>query len=352
MGEYYLLNDAVKPEHLLSAQFTMDAGNDEAAGRLRQFASLVRATDALYAKMPGEYRDAFYELVVYPVRCSALANEKVLCSERNRLLAAQNDPSANTCADEAERAYEGIKSETKYYNTKLARGKWMYMMSDTPHDLQVCRVPEVVRVTNSSRSMPATPGTERASASREALKGGFVERGGCVSMDAAHFSRNVQRNGAGWRVVEGLGRTGNALTVFPTTAGSVTNSGDLAANAPCLEYEFKATSTGPAKVTVYCVPVHRLYPGRGARYALAIDDGAAQFVDIESEEYSKTWGENVLRAAALGTSTNVVESAGAHTLKLWMVDPGLPVDKIVVDFGGAGKSYFGPPETRAGVSAN
>ncbi len=347
MGEYYLLNDAVKPEHLLSAQFSMDAANDEAARRLRRFASLVSATDALYARMPREYRDAFYELVVYPVRCSALANEKVLSTERNQLLAARNNPLANAYADEAERTYEGITAETKYYNTRLAGGKWNYMMSDTPHDLKVCRVPDVSRVTNGAETKPATAMAEGASVSGDVSKGGFVEMGGCVSMEASHFSHNVGRNGAGWQVVPGLGRTGQALTVFPSTTASVTNTGDLAANAPRLEYEFETTSSGPAKVTVYCVPVHRVYPGRGARYAAAIDDGAAQMVDIESEEYSKTWGQNVLRAAALGTSTNTVASAGAHTLKLWMVDPGVPVDKIVVDFGGAGKSYFGPPETRA-----
>lgn len=342
MGKYYLLNDAVKPEHLLSAEFSMDADNDEAAQRLLAFDGLVHRADALYAKMPKEQRDAFYELVVYPVRCSALANEKVLCTKRNRLLAAQNDASANGFADRAMKSYEEIQKETDYYNNTLAGGKWKYIMDDSPHNLRVCRAPDVVRVTNGTAIKPV----KLAKPARSDSTGGFVEMGGCVSMDAAHFTRNVERHGASWREVEGLGRTGTAVTVFPTTVASVTNLAALSTDAPCLEYAFSCTNSGPVRIEVYCVPTHRVYPGRGARYAVAIDDGAPRTADIDTEENSRAWAQNVLRAAAIGESTSNVQTAGAHTLKLWMVDPGVPVDKIVVYFGGVKTSYFGPPETR------
>ena len=339
LGEYYLLNNAVKPEHLTYAAFT----EAEADARLAKFSALMAKADKLYAAMPEKFRDAFFELVAYPVRGSALANERILCAERSRVLAAKNDPAANAFADRAEAAHTRIKAETEFYNTQLAGGKWRYMMSDTPGNMKAGRPPEVARVTN---SLVAMVKQVSASASGPKNSGAFAEHDGFVSMEAAHFSRNVERGGAAWQIVEGLGRTGRALTIFPANAASITNATELAAGSPCLEYDFTCASTGAVTATVYCVPVHRLYPGRGARFAVALDDAAPQIVSIESEEYSKVWGGNVLRAAALGVTSNQLAAAGKHTFKLWMADPGVPVDKIVLSFGREDKAYFGPPETR------
>ena len=36
---------------------------------------------------------------------------------------------------------------------------------------------------------------------------------------------------------------------------------------------------------------------------------------------------------------------GPHKLEIWMVDPGLVIDKIIINTGGVKKSYLGPPES-------
>jgi len=52
---------------------------------------------------------------------------------------------------------------------------------------------------------------------------GFVESHGCVSMEAEHFTRKQDRGGAAWKVIPGLGRSGDSVAVYPPTVSSRTN---------------------------------------------------------------------------------------------------------------------------------
>ena len=64
------------------------------------------------------------------------------------------------------------------------------------------------------------------------------------------------------------------------------------------------------------------------------------------------WSRRVLDSTTIGSSTLDVTTAGAHVLKIYMVDPGVVLDKLVLDTGGARPSYFGPPETKIVRPAN
>ena len=72
---------------------------------------------------------------------------------------------------------------------------------------------------------------------------------------------------------------------------------------------------------------------------------------MAAEVSSQEWSRNVLNATTTGVTTHDIGAHGAHVLKIYMVDPGVVLDKIVIDTGGARPSYLGPPETKVVHSA-
>lgn len=172
---------------------------------------------------------------------------------------------------------------------------------------------------------------------------GFVQSNGYVSMEAEHYTNKTDRNGAGWEPIATLGRTGDTMAVFPTTAASQETTADIVANSPMLEYQAYLFDAGQQIVTLYCVPTHAITSERGLRYAVAFDDQTPQIVGYDTVEWSSQWSINVLQGAAVSESTHTLSEAGQHTLKIWMVDPGVVIDKIVI--GKAATGYLGPPET-------
>jgi hypothetical protein len=106
-------------------------------------------------------------------------------------------------------------------------------------------------------------------------------------------------------------------------------------------------SSGKVEVNCYLVPTHPIQAGRGLRYAIGFDDQPPQIVTVGADLQvpSRAWSMNVLNAVTIGSSAHEIK-AGRHVLKLYMVDAGVVVDKIVVNSGGLRPSYLGPKETR------
>ncbi|MGW5721301.1 glycosyl hydrolase 115 family protein [Amycolatopsis sp. NPDC003865] len=174
---------------------------------------------------------------------------------------------------------------------------------------------------------------------------GFVEAGGYVSMEAAHCSANVPAGPVSWRAIPDLGRTGAGMTPFPVTAAS-----RPAGTGPRLEYRMTLVTPGPVTVWAYLSPRSNVLQGDGLRYAVSFDDAAPQVVNITkatgaddmtmNRQWERTTSDNVNL-----TSTRHEVGAGPHVLKVWMVDPAVVVQKLVVDTGGLRPSYLGPPES-------
>ncbi|MEO8617556.1 MAG: hypothetical protein ABI600_20665 [Luteolibacter sp.] len=177
-----------------------------------------------------------------------------------------------------------------------------------------------------------------------ARPGDFVERDKVISIYAGHFaSQQNLSSGAGWRVIPGLGRTGSAVTVLPSTASI------KASAAPSLDYRFHVTTNGPAKLQVRLLPTHPLVTGQGLRLTIVIDGDPPISLAVTNgfDPKSDEWNQRVLTNATYATAAvpNAL-TPGWHRLCLVAVDAGVVVDKIVIDLGGLHSSYDGPVETR------
>jgi hypothetical protein len=121
-------------------------------------------------------------------------------------------------------------------------------------------------------------------------------------------------------------------------------------DSPALEYRMYLFHSGPAKVTAITAPSLNLVPDRGLRYAVSFDDEAPRIVALVPQGYramngNQDWEQSVSDSARNGRSQHRIAGAGYHTLKVWMVDPGVVIQKLLVDLGGLKPSYLGPPES-------
>jgi hypothetical protein len=109
-------------------------------------------------------------------------------------------------------------------------------------------------------------------------------------------------------------------------------------------------SSGKAEVDAILSPSLNFVPGRGLRYAVSFDDQPPQIVDATSpiagnDNLPRDWESSVKDSVRHVKTALSIAAPGYHTLKFWMVDPAVVVEKLVVDMGGVKPSYLGPPES-------
>lgn len=435
--EYYRLTGELRPEFIAAGIVSVIHHGDEAGRRMAAYERLLQRVREVSAELPETYRDAFYELVEYPVHGAYLMHLKYYWADRNALAVRQGrGAGTNRFADLAEAAHAAEVAITKRYNTEVAGGKWDGFIN--PYPSQIPKAPGRPSVTRLARQetsglgvtaegnetgaarplsfssytrdrrfvdvfntgfltvdwaaeashpwvLLSTAGGSLTEQTRvwvkvdwalapegtsdaviaftgagqrvevplrvvnEGERGrgrarGFVEAHGYVSIDAAHADQRVARGGSRWRTVRGLGRRKGAVEAVPSTADSIT--GEFADRAPELRYRVRFSSAGTFPVTVFRLPS---LDERGyRRVAVALDDQPVTVLSgqsVATGNRGDAWARQVEDGIEKLTATVTVAEAGEHVLRIFMVDPAIAVDQIVVDTGGLPVSYLAPPES-------
>jgi hypothetical protein len=175
---------------------------------------------------------------------------------------------------------------------------------------------------------------------------GFVEGDGFVSIEAEHYSQKIDVGMSRWINVQDYG---NTLSGMRSTSAVDAPAAVPEKNSPCLEYKMFLFDTGKVSVDGIFGASLNFMPDRGLRYAISFDGAAPEVVTLVPPKYvaggGRDWEKSVADNVRHSLTSFTLNEAGYHTLKIWMVDPGVVLEKIVVDCGGVRPSYLGPPES-------
>ena len=83
----------------------------------------------------------------------------------------------------------------------------------------------------------------------------------------------------------------------------------------------------------------------GLRYGISFDNEEPQVINMHAPAPGQIWDRWVSENAIKRTSTHQIGKAGEHVLKFWMIDPGVVLQKLIVETGKPSQAYLGPPES-------
>ncbi|WP_207510639.1 glycosyl hydrolase 115 family protein [Longitalea luteola] len=439
---YTQYNSRRKPE-LLSPDTYSLINYQEAEKVVQEYNVLAAKAERISKALPADAKDAFYQLVLFPIKACANLNELYVTTGKNHLYAKQGRASTNALAARVQELYMADSLLTIQYNRELANGKWNHMMDQTHigytywQQPPANKMPAVKTITpvagaamgiaiegselawpgnSDSATLPgfysqnpqkhyfeifnkgaspfnysirsAKPWLQFSSASgrtdkekriwvqvnwpavpmgthripvtitgpdKQAVKicavikkiklpkidpSTYVESDGHISIEADAYKKAVPDKEGRWMRIHDIGRTGNGITYF-TNATAAEQPNRSSAH---LTYNMYTTDSGATRVMLYCSPSLPFNESSGLRYAIAFDDETPQVVNLHADNSDRAWAQSVSNNIRISTSTHNLSKAGHHTLKIWPLDNGIVLQKIVIDWGGVRKSYLGPPK--------
>ena len=289
------------------------------ADALRQFVSL-----------PEDMHDAYRQLLLFPIQALGNVYEMYYAQAMNHKLYAEGNPEANVWADRVELCFKRDSLLCLGYNKDIAGGKWDGMMTQKhigyvswndnfPKD--VC--PKVMRFNDTS-----------------SMAGGytFQPSDGYIAIDAEHYYSLKEPNEAKWTVIPYMGRTRSGISLQPYSAD---------VNGGSITYRFEVPE-GVNEVDVHVITASTLAFQRmeGHRYTVGFEGQQPVEVNFNGELNEEP--ENVYRITYPTVARRVidksvklkVDKAGVKSLVVSPLDPGVVLQKIVVDFGGYQPSYL------------
>ncbi|RZJ02506.1 MAG: hypothetical protein EOP39_22565, partial [Rubrivivax sp.] len=249
---YFRVNFERRPEHLqfhLPGERVKRSGMTPAAidERLGRFARLLAALDAVRPRITAAQRAGFFQLVEYPLRASALANERFFALERYAATLERDPASARALAAQAVRADQRLKALTARYNA----GRWAGILAEEPAD---------GLWTSYRQQAPMLPAPGLGGSAPDALHDLTRAAADLAPLPLIEPIAPLLRVTAteGWRRVSGLGR----------------GDGVLVAQQPGATLTLEAAASDAACLRVHLLPIYPLATGEAWQAEVLVDGSA------------------------------------------------------------------------------
>lgn len=99
------------------------------------------------------------------------------------------------------------------------------------------------------------------------------------------------------------------------------------------------------EVNLYLSPTLNYFNVGGTEVAVSFDDEAPVILNMNKNNQERIWEGWVSNNINQVVSEHQLMKPGKHTLKIWMVDPGMVLQRIIINGGGLKPSYLGPIES-------
>ncbi|PZX61815.1 glycosyl hydrolase 115 family protein [Hydrotalea sandarakina] len=356
---YAQYNSRRKPELLSPETYSLQHYH-EFETVVTEYNQLSEKAQKIYQQLKPEYKDAYYQLVLYPVMASANLNSMYLAAAKNRWFANQNNiTAAKLYGDSVRYFYEQDSLMAYYYNHELANGKWNHMMDQTHIGYTYWQQPPVNKMPDiytspfneSQGNKLYTNNISKKINSYNKLPNKlpsfkwkyFIADSGYVSIHATNYASLQEKNGMHWQKIPFIGKTDGGITAFPVTAPEQ----PINNNATTLTYYFYSSDTGKIKIYTYCSPTLNIHHDDGLKYGIAVDDAPVQIISInKNDDNPQIWAKWVANNIIINPSEHYLSKPGIHKITFTLINTAIVLQKIVVDLGGLEESYLGPPESK------
>jgi hypothetical protein len=171
---------------------------------------------------------------------------------------------------------------------------------------------------------------------------GFVEADGYIALDAASATVQGNNKHSWWQLIPGHGRGAASMAAMTELDYQTKDVG----KAPYLEYPLYFHSTGEFTLHSVIAPTLDLVPGRGLRFAVALNNGEPMMIDSLANKSPAVWDNAVLDGVRVIKTGIKVNKPGEHKLRVYLVDPAIVLQKLMIDTGGLKPSYLGPEQSQ------